>query len=81
MLNSREGDESPRIGERMFGPVQRVDVRIRELTAMNSSPQGIGTTLTALIARAGESVIRIAHSGDSRACEHGRVRRLTRDHT
>ena len=77
-LNPSDGEESPRIGERMLEP----DVRIRELTAMNPSRQGMGTTLAALVAKTSESVVRIARLGDSRAYayEHGRVRRLTRDH-
>ncbi|MDE2774079.1 MAG: protein phosphatase 2C domain-containing protein [Gemmatimonadota bacterium] len=82
-LNSRDGEESPRIGKRRLEAVQRVDVRVRELAAVNPSRQGTGTTLTALIARPSDSVVMIAHLGDGRAYahEHGRCRRLTRDHT
>lgn len=80
-LSSRDGEESPRIGKRRLEAVQRVDVRVRELAAVNPSRQGTGTTLTALIARPSDSVVMIAHLGDGRAYAHEHGRRLTRDHT
>jgi PPM family protein phosphatase len=75
---SRDG-----LGERMLQAVQRADARVRRDAAADPTREGMGTTLTALIAPPGVGRVVIGHVGDSRAYlfAGGRLRQLTRDHT
>ena len=66
---------------RLVEAVRRANSRILEEGRVRPDREGMATTLTALLARPGEAVIRIVHVGDSRAYEDGHLRCLTQDHT
>jgi protein phosphatase len=79
----RASGSSEPAGARMLTAIRRAHARILEAAADDPSRQGMGTTMTALIAPPGEGRVVVGHVGDSRAYlfEQGRLRQLTRDHT
>ena len=69
--------------ERLVEAVRSANSRIMGEGRASSERAGMATTLTALLARPGEAMVRIVHVGDSRAymLHDGRLRCLTQDHT
>jgi protein phosphatase len=61
--------------------LEHLSDRLRAETRGQPGLEGMGTTVVMLLVRGGQALI--AHMGDSRAylCRHGRLARLTRDHS
>jgi PPM family protein phosphatase len=63
--------------------IEDANRRIHELARSDPSKAGMGTTITAAIVEAQSEEVGIGHVGDSRAyrLRHGKLERLTRDHS
>lgn len=69
------------LGDRMAKAVESADERVREAAREDAEREGMGTTLTALVADPDTASFAVGHVGDSRAyrLRDGSLEQLTRD--
>lgn len=76
-----DGSSPPPMGDRMAKAVESADGRVRDAARDDAEREGMGTTLTAMLADPDAARFAVGHVGDSRAyrLRDGHLEQLTRD--